>query len=496
MATLQTLPEAATLLPPASAGAPMLAARSFFYSVFKHRRLVIGIFLLVFLVSATVALLRPRTWRATTKVLVKVGEAVQLAPAEAPSRSINVPLNPDVVAGEAEIVRSRQVLEEAVIRVGVTPEAGTSMGEMISKMQLALTVAPAPGSNVLQISYLGRYPDRAARLVNTLTDVYVEHHNRAYANEGIQSFYAGQLHILESEMKGAQHRLRAYLRRTKVVDVDQEIHILNQDLQDAEKALRVHREKIRGAERKLTEVNAQLGRTPPHIPYSEEYRANPTIQTFKDRLAGLEIERYQALQRYQPDDRHVRDKEEEIANVRARLGEEKERVLNVQTVQENQIYRDLQRNVLTIEASVAELRERETPMAEHVVTLKKQVHELRDQRFMINNLKQVADEKAYAFDLYWRKQEEARISEAMKNQSMVNVTVVERATPPIEPENGLLLPLLMGLMSGLVVGAGMAVAVDYLNRRLRFEEEVERYLELPVLAVIPELHTAPDVARG
>src|SRR5207253_2771886 len=289
----------------------------------------------------------------------------------------------DVVAGEAEIVRSRQVLEEAVIRVGVTPEAGTSMGEMISKMQLALTVAPAPGSNVLQISYLGRYPDRAARLVNTLTDVYVEHHNRAYANEGIQSFYAGQL----------------------------------------------------------------------HIPYSEEYRANPTIQTFKDRLAGLEIERYQALQRYQPDDRHVRDKEEEIANVRARLGEEKERVLNVQTVQENQIYRDLQRNVLTIEASVAELREREAPMAEHVVILKKQVHELRDQRFMINNLKQVADEKAYAFDLYWRKQEEARISEAMKNQSMVNVTVVERATPPIETENGLLLPLLMGLMSGLVVGA-------------------------------------------
>src|SRR2546427_1911206 len=273
MAMLQTLPEAATLLPPAGAGAPVLAARSFFYSVFKHRRLVIGVFLLVFLASATVALLRPQTWRATTKVLVKVGEAVQLAPAESPSRSINVPLNPDVVAGEAEIVKGRQVLEEAVDRAGVQPEPGTSIGEMISKMQLALTVAPAPGSNVLQISYLGRYPDRAARLVNTLTDVYVEHHNRAYANEGIHSFYTEQLRILESEMKAAQHRLRSYLRRTKVVDVDQEIHILNQDLQDADKALRVHRDKIRGAGRKLTEVNAQLGRTPEHIPYSEEYRA-------------------------------------------------------------------------------------------------------------------------------------------------------------------------------------------------------------------------------
>jgi len=497
MATIQTLPEAATLLPAASApGAPALAARSFFYSVFKHRRLVIGVFLLVFLASTIMTLLRPRTWRATTKVLVKVGEAVQLAPAEAPSRSINVPLNPDVIAGEAEIVKSRQVLEEAVARLGIQPDAGTSLGEMVSGMQLALTVAPAPGSNVLQISYLGRHPDRAARLVNTLTDVYVDHHNRAYANEGIHSFYADQLRILEAEMKVAQHRLRAYLRRTKVVDADQEIHILNQDLQDAEKSLRGHRQKIRGGQRKLVEITAQLARTPAHVPYSEEYRANPTIQTFKDRLAGLEIERYQALQRYQPDDRHIRDKEEEIANVRARLREEKDRVLNVETLQENSIYRELQRNQLTIEAALADLRERAAPMAEHVTELKKRVHQLRDQRFMINNLKQVADEKAYAFDLYWRKQEEARISEAMKTQSIVNVTVVERATAPLEPENGLLMPLLIGLMSGLLVGAGMAIAVEYLNRRLRFEEEVERYLELPVLAVIPELHTAPDVAHG
>src|SRR2546430_12594839 len=133
MAMLQTLPEAATLLPPAGAGAPVLAARSFFYSVFKHRRLVIGIFLLVFLVSATVALLRPRTWRATTKVLVKVGEAVQLAPAEAPSRSVNVPLNPDVVAGEAEIVKGRQGLEEAVGRTRGLAEPRTRLAQMVSQ---------------------------------------------------------------------------------------------------------------------------------------------------------------------------------------------------------------------------------------------------------------------------------------------------------------------------------------------------------------------------
>src|SRR5262245_64429096 len=87
MATLQTLPDATTFLPqPASPGLTTLAARSFFYAVFKHSRLVVGTFLLIFLAAAVSAVLRPSSWRANTKVLAKLGETVQLAPAEQPSR--------------------------------------------------------------------------------------------------------------------------------------------------------------------------------------------------------------------------------------------------------------------------------------------------------------------------------------------------------------------------------------------------------------------------
>ena len=64
-----------------------------------------------------------------------------------------------------------------------------------------------------------------------------------------------------------------------------------------------------------------------------------------------------------------------------------------------------------------------------------------------------------------------RATEAMTDQSMVNVSVVDRAVPPLEPESGVLLPLVLGLLSGALLAAAMAVAVEYLNRRLRFEEE-------------------------
>jgi capsular polysaccharide biosynthesis protein len=84
----------------------------------------------------------------------------------------------------------------------------------------------------------------------------------------------------------------------------------------------------------------------------------------------------------------------------------------------------------------------------------------------------------------------------MTDQSMVNVSVVEPAQPPRVPQNGLLLPLVLGFLGGLTLATAMAVAVEFLNRRLRFEEEVEHYLELPVLAVIPDFESAPDLANA
>src|SRR5437867_1826338 len=327
MATLQTLPDATTFMPqPASPGLTTLAARSFFYAVFKHGRLVVGAFLLVFLAAAVSAVLRPSTWRANTKVLVKLGETVQLAPAEAPSRSVALPLNADVVKTEVEIVKSGEVIKRAIDKIGVQPEPGTSLDEMISKMQLALTVTPQPGSNVLQFSYLGRSPERASRMVNAITDVYLDEHSRVYRNEGVRSFYSGQLRGLQADMKAAQRKLRDYLKHEHVIDVDQELELMNKDVIEQEKGLRAFRAKMRGTERKAIQVQSQVARVPEQIPYSEEFHPNPTLEQFRTRLAALEIERVQLMQAYLPADRHVRAKDEEIAKLRERIRDERERV--------------------------------------------------------------------------------------------------------------------------------------------------------------------------
>jgi polysaccharide biosynthesis transport protein len=428
-------------------------------------------------------------------VLVKLGETVQLAPAEAPSRSVAQPMNQEIVKTEADIVKSREVVAEAVRRLGITPETG-SMDELIDGLQRGLTVTQTPGTNILQINFLGRQPERAARMVNAITDVYLDHHNRVYRREGMFDFYNEQLRILETQMKQAQARLRRYLARNSVVDVDEEIKLLSEDQVEQDKGLRAHLAKISALQRKLDHVHGQLGRTPARVSYAEEYQSNPTVQTYKNKLAELEIARAHVVQNYLESDRHVRDLDLQMADVRRELAKEEDRILAKQTVRTNELHTELQRNVFSIEAMLTDAKARRPALQRRLKTTQKRLRRLRDLRFTIANLQQQADQKKYAFDLYWKKHEEARAVEAMAGQSMVSVSVVQHATAPLEPENGLLMPLLLGLIGGLGLATAMAVGVEYLNRRLRFEEEVERYLELPVLAVIPDLEQAPDFARA
>src|SRR5262249_37949601 len=157
--------------------------------------------------------------------------------------SVAMPMNQEVVKTEADIVKSREVVAEAVQRLGIQPESG-SMEELIDGLQRGLTVTQTPGTNILQINFLGKDPARAARMGNAITDVYLDHHNRVYRREGMFDFYNEQLRILEQQMKQAQAKLRRYLSRNSVVDVDEEIKLLSEDQVEQDKGLRAHIAKI------------------------------------------------------------------------------------------------------------------------------------------------------------------------------------------------------------------------------------------------------------
>jgi hypothetical protein len=125
----------------------------------------------------------------------------------------------------------------------------------------------------------------------------------------------------------------------------------------------------------------------------------------------------------------VKDKEAESPTSAGGSG--RRRILSKQTIQQNEVYRQLQGNELTFQTMLAD----STPASpgSSIGSRRRATACTRcATRFKIDNMKQDADQKEYAFDLYCESRRGAH-HRAMKNQSMVAVSIVEHAIPPLDP---------------------------------------------------------------
>jgi len=87
------------------------------------------------------------------------------------------------------------------------------------------------------------------------------------------------------------------------------------------------------------------------------------------------------------------------------------------------------------------------------------------------------------YDTLLSKVKEANVT---GNIDASNIRVTEEAVMPASPikprkKRNFILSIIFGLMTGV----GLAFLWEYLDRSLRTEEDVSRYLDLPVLSIIP-----------
>jgi uncharacterized protein involved in exopolysaccharide biosynthesis len=95
-----------------------------------------------------------------------------------------------------------------------------------------------------------------------------------------------------------------------------------------------------------------------------------------------------------------------------------------------------------------------------------------------------ANEENYL--LYLRKQEEARISDALDRQRISNVVVAEAASVPFRPQRHRLVFLIVGALFACLTSVLLAFAVDHWDPSFRTPQEVQDFLGSPVLAAFPK----------
>ncbi len=138
--------------------------------------------------SAFVLLASPR-YTGVAKVLLEDQESYFTRPDKASGLDPAATIDPEAVQSQAEAVASSDLARKAIDRLGLATDPEFSADRdgkidrrVVDKFLSRLTVFPVPRSRVLQIEFVSRDPELAARGANTVAEVYLESQTEAKAN--------------------------------------------------------------------------------------------------------------------------------------------------------------------------------------------------------------------------------------------------------------------------------------------------------------------------
>jgi uncharacterized protein involved in exopolysaccharide biosynthesis len=101
---------------------------------------------------------------------------------------------------------------------------------------------------------------------------------------------------------------------------------------------------------------------------------------------------------------------------------------------------------------------------------------------------------------YLNSRQVAEISNQLDADKVSNVSIVQRATLPTEPvksQRKLMALLGFGIFLSLAAGMGWAFGLEFCDHSVKTNEDVEKYLGLPVLVAIPYVkHHKPLMQEG
>ncbi len=365
----------------------------------------------------------------------------------------------DDLATQAQIITSKPVALRAAQRLGRIPQEVTIDSVLQDRARSAVLEAllqsygakPVENTSLIEIRSSCATPEEAVQVANAVMQEYIAQHTFDRNRQAIEArqFVEGQ-----------------------VAQVG---------------------ERLRGSEDKLTRFKeANLGASMPDV---------KEVQFFQDEAARSDA-RIVALQGLvdlldrpgdpgsSPDLLLIDLPEEGLGSLRLELSKLEDRKRQLLSFQ-----REEAPEVVSVKGQIARLSERLRREATTALDLQIRRKRTLDQKLArfprseqrLLELQRAVQVNAEAYEMLMRKHQEALIKEADKVQELSVVETATQATPVRAP--GRILRSLVGLLVGLLLGLVGAFVAESLDTSIGSIEDVEEYLGLSVIGVVPHIDT-------
>jgi polysaccharide biosynthesis transport protein len=327
-------------------------------------------------------------------------------------------------------------------------------------------------SFILKVGFVDEDGKRATDVVNTLVRLYLED-----ANRRLRDLKSGAVEVLSKETLPAI--------RKRVEDADQ----LLQDFQastgytDFEEHHHSLIESRRRMESRLTDLRLKRAKDRAELDALSAYGGegvsglfNPAFHSTRA-LEPLALERAKLGSDLAKEEKLYKDRHPRLIELREQL-----------RMTETKIREAIQGTLKALETELAAVEGEEKALTKEVATAEKS---MADAAKNLNRFKRLDAELLASKEIYNSYLKKHGETSATTGASLGSVRVVDDATPPLTPfKPRVLLNLTLAAVVGVLIGIVGIFVTEQLDDRIQSPREVEAFLGLQVLAVIPRLSEA------
>ncbi len=386
----------------------------------------------------------------------------------------------------------RLIQEQKLSSMRVSASVRQYIGLLNAQEVLSFVSTASYEPDLIRISVRHTLPEVAAALANAIAEAFVARLNREARAEASNErrFIETQLQAVRAELQRLDKQIAEVKQQLNMVDVSEETRALVNSIRTYTAELLMAETELRSAMRAREQLQQMLAREQPFVPMRKE---NPVLAEMEKRLAELEAQRTQLLNRYLPTHPTIKRLEEQIAALRQEIARrQSERVIEVPDAAPNPRYASLYQQILDAERRRMELEERRKALASLLQQTYQQLQKFPEQQRRLGDLTRQLQVLEQAYMSLLSRLQDAQIREAAKlgNASIADVAVVPGK--PVGPD--LLRLITLALLGGLGLGLGLTFLMEFMRTTVTSSEEIKHLLGVPVLSVVPEarIGTEPD----
>jgi uncharacterized protein involved in exopolysaccharide biosynthesis len=437
----------------------------------KHRWLMTGIFLLTVLTAAIWTFVQVPIYEAVATILIdpeppKVLNIQDVIPMGGASDRNFYPT-------QYEILKSRPVIERAAAALnakkGPAPDGGRVNGAA-RELSGVIVIEPKRNTRLVLIKIEGPDPVLSAEEANAVANAYAKYNVELKlkgARDAI-TWLTEEAGRLRAKAEESSQALQNYRVKTGILGMQEQRQITAAKIMDFNKAFLEAQAQRLSLESKLQQLD-RIAKEPAGVQTIFTVADNPLIDRLKGETATLETEKSKLLKVY-------KDKHPEILKVDAQIQQVKQR-----------LEAEFQNTMRAVQTQYKVAKGREDTLANQVNQLRQEGQQLNEREIQYQNLQREVESNQALYESVVKRMKETGVAGGLEDS---NVRIIEAATPPtvpIRPRKARNMAL--SIVAGLVLAFGVAFALERLDTTVKTPDDVERYLGLSVIGVVPAFPT-------